>query len=80
MGILLVYDVADESPFNNIRNWIRNIKQHASNNVNKILVSNKDDMDESKRVVPTSRGQALTDEYGIKFFETVSSDCCEIKR
>ncbi|WRX24971.1 Small GTPase - like 10 [Theobroma cacao] len=81
MGILLVYDVTDESSFNNIRNWIRNIEQHASDNVNKILVGNKADMDESKRVcfflllpcahaVPTSRGQALADEYGIKFFET----------
>ncbi|KAF2300430.1 hypothetical protein GH714_013217 [Hevea brasiliensis] len=58
MGILLVYDVTDESSFNNIRNWIRNIEQHASDNVNKILA------------VPTSKGQALADEYGIKFFET----------
>ncbi|KAK8935300.1 Ras-related protein RABE1c [Platanthera zijinensis] len=73
MGILLVYDVTDESSFNNIRNWIRNIEQHASDNVNKILVGNKADMDESKRAVPTSKGQALADEYGIKFFETVSS-------
>ncbi|CAJ1933038.1 unnamed protein product [Sphenostylis stenocarpa] len=53
-----------------IGNWIRNIEQHASDNVNKILVGNKADMDESKRVVPTSKGQALADEYGIKFFET----------
>ncbi|KAF9600884.1 hypothetical protein IFM89_013791 [Coptis chinensis] len=51
-------------------NWIRNIEQHASDNVNKILVGNKADMDESKRVMPTSRGQALANEYGIKFFET----------
>ena len=36
-----------------IRNWIRNIEQHASDNVNKILVGNKADMDESKRVCPT---------------------------
>ncbi|KAL3653133.1 Ras-related protein RABE1c [Castilleja foliolosa] len=72
MGILLVYDVTDESSFNiiYIRNWIRNIEQHASDNVNKILVGNKADMDESKRAVPTSKGQALADEYGIKFFET----------
>ncbi|KAH7685688.1 Small GTPase protein, partial [Dioscorea alata] len=70
MGILFVDNVTDESSFNNIRNWIRNIEQHASDNVNKILVGNKADMDESKRVVPTSRGQALADEYGIKFFET----------
>ena len=36
--------------FPDIRNWIRNIEQHASDNVNKILVGNKADMDESKRV------------------------------
>ncbi|KAH9734873.1 ras-related protein RABE1c-like [Citrus sinensis] len=70
MGILLVYDVTDESSFNNIRNWMRNIDQHAADNVNKILVGNKADMDESKRAVPTAKGQELADEYGIKFFET----------
>ncbi|XP_050885355.1 ras-related protein RABE1c [Lathyrus oleraceus] len=70
MGILLVYDVTDKASFNNIRNWVRNIEQHASDNVNKILVGNKANMDESKRAVPTSKGQVLADEYGIKFFET----------
>eukprot|EP00899_Mesostigma_viride_P009616 jgi/Mesvir1/18656/Mv17156-RA.1 len=69
MGILLVYDVTDESSFNNVRSWIRNIEQHASDSVNKILVGNKCDM-EDKRQVPTSRGQALADEFGIQFFET----------
>lgn len=37
MGILLVYDVTDEASFNNIRNWMRNIEQHASDNVNKVV-------------------------------------------
>lgn len=35
-----------------------------------VLVGNKCDMDESKRAVPTSKGQALADEFGIRFFET----------
>ena len=35
-----------------------------------VLVGNKCDMDESKRVVPYSKGQALADEFGIQFFET----------
>eukprot|EP00270_Netrium_digitus_P007693 TRINITY_DN2258_c0_g1_i2.p1 TRINITY_DN2258_c0_g1~~TRINITY_DN2258_c0_g1_i2.p1 ORF type:complete len:178 (-),score=50.23 TRINITY_DN2258_c0_g1_i2:102-635(-) len=74
MGILLVYDVTDESSFNNIRNWMRNIEQHASDNVNKILVGNKADMDESKRAVPTARGQALADEFNIIFFEATKSN------
>lgn len=38
MGILLVYDVTDEASFNNIRNWMRNIEQHASDNVNKVYI------------------------------------------
>ncbi|KAK9824041.1 hypothetical protein WJX72_007220 [[Myrmecia] bisecta] len=70
MGILLVYDVTDDASFNNIRNWMRNIEQHASDTVNKVLVGNKSDMDESKRAVPYSKGQALADEFGIQFFET----------
>ena len=69
MGILLTYDVTDESSFNNVRNWMKNIEQHANENVNKVLIGNKCDMDE-KRVVTTARGKALADEYGIPFFET----------
>lgn len=30
-------------------------------------------MDESKRAVPTAKGQALADDYFIKFFRTVNS-------
>lgn len=69
MGILLVYDVTDEQSFQDIRNWIRNIEQHAADNVDKILVGNKCDMI-SEKLVETTRGQALADEYNIKFFET----------
>ena len=35
-----------------------------------ILVGNKCDMDESKRRVQTSEGEALAEEFGIPFFET----------
>ena len=69
MGILLVYDCTDESSFNNIRNWIRNIETHAADTVNKVLIGNKCDMLPDK-AVDTTRGQALADEYGMKFFET----------
>ncbi len=36
MGILLVYDITDTASFNNVRNWVRNIEQHAGDNVNKV--------------------------------------------
>ncbi|KXN72065.1 ras-domain-containing protein [Conidiobolus coronatus NRRL 28638] len=69
MGILLVFDVTDERSFNNIRNWIRNIEQHASENVNRILIGNKCDMTD-KKVITTEQGQALAEEFGIKYVET----------
>jgi Ras-related protein Rab-8A len=69
MGILLVYDTTDEQSFQNIRNWIRNIEQHAADNVDKILVGNKCDII-SEKVVETQRGKDLADEKGIPFFET----------
>ena len=50
LGFLLLFYRPVFSLFTDIRNWIRNIEQHASDNVNKILVGNKADMDESKRV------------------------------
>lgn len=69
MGIMLVYDVTDERSFNNIRNWIRNIDQYASEGVNKILIGNKCDNLE-RRVVDRERGAELAREYGLKFIET----------
>lgn len=70
MGILLVYDVADETTFSNVRNWMRQIEQNAAENVNRILIGNKADVDEADRKVTFAQGKALADEYGIKFFET----------
>lgn len=77
MGILLVYDVTDEKTFNNIRNWIRNIEKHATENVNKILIGNKCDMVD-KTVIDADKGQALAKEYGIKFVETSAKNSINV--
>ncbi|GJP39113.1 hypothetical protein CLOM_g23503 [Closterium sp. NIES-68] len=68
-GIVLVYDITSESSFNSIRGWIRNIEEHASESVCKILVGNKADM-EDRRVVTKDQGQQLANEFKINFFET----------
>eukprot|EP00761_Pharyngomonas_kirbyi_P012284 gb/GECH01012311.1/.p1 GENE.gb/GECH01012311.1/~~gb/GECH01012311.1/.p1 ORF type:complete len:217 (+),score=46.29 gb/GECH01012311.1/:1-651(+) len=69
MGILLCYDVTEEASFMNVRNWMKNIEQHASKNVNKILLGNKCDLVE-KKVITKEQGEQLAQEYDIKFFET----------
>ena len=43
-GIICVYDISDQNSLNNINYWITNIKQHASNTVQIILIGNKSDL------------------------------------
>merc|ERR1712023_374956 len=69
MGILLVYDVTDETSFANIRQWVKNIEANAQDNVNKILIGNKCDMTD-KKMVTYEQGESLAKEFGIQFFET----------
>jgi len=69
MGILLIYDVTDDNSFQNIRGWMRNIQQHASEGTNQILIGNKADM-KDHRVISPEAGKALADEYGMAFYET----------
>jgi len=69
MGIMLVYDITSEKSFDNIKNWIRNIEEHASAEVERMLIGNKCDM-QDKRQVTREKGEHLAMEYGIKFMET----------
>jgi GTPase SAR1 family protein len=68
MGIILVYDCTEEKSFQNISNWMKQIEQHASKDVAKVLVGNKADKD--NKVIDTDTGKQLADEYGLEFFET----------
>uniref|UniRef100_T1IC95 Uncharacterized protein n=1 Tax=Rhodnius prolixus TaxID=13249 RepID=T1IC95_RHOPR len=69
MGIMLVYDITNEKSFDNIKNWIRNIEENATMDVEKMLLGNKCELNE-KRQVSKERGEQLAIEYGIKFMET----------
>lgn len=68
-----------------IRNWIDQIKQHADDNVNMMLLGNKVDlltnepaMEELKANghthVTTQEGKQLAEEYGVEFFETSAKE------
>ncbi|MCP9260353.1 RAB8A [Dirofilaria immitis] len=69
MGIMLVYDITNEKSFDNIKNWIRNIEEHASSDVDRMIIGNKCDVEE-RRQVSRERGEQLAIEYGTKFMET----------
>lgn len=54
----VVYDVTDQESFNNVKQWLNEIKKYASDNVNKLLVGNKCDMT-SERVVSYEMGKVV---------------------
>ena len=68
-GIMLVYDITDLESFQNLNTWLIEIEKNASKNVYKILVGNKCDM-ENERKVTVEQGKEFADQYGMKFFET----------
>uniref|UniRef100_A0A0A9VV46 Ras-related protein Rab-8A n=1 Tax=Lygus hesperus TaxID=30085 RepID=A0A0A9VV46_LYGHE len=78
MGIMLVYDITNEKSFDNIKNWIRNIEENATTDVEKMLLGNKCDATE-KRVVSKEKGEQLAVEYGIKFMETSAKDSINVE-
>lgn len=69
MGIILAYDCTVEESFQNVRNWVRQIELHASQQVEKVLIGNKADQVD-KKVISTEQGAALAAEFGMSFFET----------
>ncbi|XP_052372597.1 LOW QUALITY PROTEIN: ras-related protein Rab-8B-like [Oncorhynchus keta] len=78
MGIMLVYDITNEKSFENIKNWIRNIEEHASSDVERMILGNKCDMND-KRQVSKERGEKLAIDYGIKFLETSAKSSLNVE-
>ncbi|XP_057312892.1 ras-related protein Rab-10-like [Hydractinia symbiolongicarpus] len=73
MGIMLVYDITQEKTFDNIAKWLRNIDEHASEGVERMILGNKCDM-EDKRMVNKEKGEGIAREHGIRFYETSAKD------
>ncbi|XP_010864199.1 ras-related protein Rab-8B isoform X1 [Esox lucius] len=78
MGIMLVYDICNEKSFENIKNWIRNIEEHASSDVEKMILGNKCDMTD-RRQVSRERGEKLAIDYGVKFLETSAKSSLNVE-
>ena len=69
MGIILVYDLTLNKSFTRIEKWIRNIQENAGDDVEKVLLANKCDM-ENNRLISKESGEELAMDYGMKFYET----------
>ena len=69
-GIILIYDVTNLQSYENVKNWISQIKEEANPNVLIYLAGNKIDVGEEDRVVKTEEGQKIANEFNLPFYET----------
>lgn len=68
-GVILVYDITDRQSFKDLENWLLETEKHASEDIVKILVGNKSDL-ESSRVVTYAEGKTYASNNGMEFIET----------
>ena len=67
-GVVIVFDVTNELSFNNVKKWIESIYDHADQNVCKVLVGNKIDIEDERRIT-RKEAVELAKLYNIKYFE-----------
>ena len=68
-GIILIFDVTNIKSYENIKKWINEIKEEISEKVSIVLIGNKID-NVQERKISKEQGEKLANEIGIKFFET----------
>lgn len=80
---MLVYDITQEKSFDNISKWLRNIEEHANEDVEKMILGNKCDMGD-KRTVSKDRGVSVSvfrttcfmRKYNIQLVKQNILSCC----
>jgi small GTP-binding protein len=76
-GIVLIYDVTSKRTYENIRKWLNQIKEEASNRISIILVANKIDC-EGEREVSKDEGESLAKTSGLTLFEASAKDSINV--
>jgi len=78
-GVIIVYDITDQLSFNNLKNWIQEIEQYASENFSKMIVGNKCDLT-SRRVVETEPARVFAASRGAAFMETSAKNSTNVEQ
>ena len=77
-AIIVLYDITDETSFENIKNWMIDVDKFGKQGVLKVLIGNKKDL-EKQRKVTREAGESLANKYGINFFEVSAKDNTNIE-
>jgi len=73
VGAIIVYDITNKNSFDSVPSWIQEIKENTTNKCYTMLIGNKLDQDD-KRKVSTEEGKKFAHKMGIPFFEVSAKD------
>lgn len=76
-GIIVVFDVTDQVSYNNVKQWLKEIERYACENVNKLLVGNKCDLDD-KRQVAQETAKEFAEDLQISYIETSAKNATNV--
>jgi len=77
-GVLVVYDITDRDSFENLNSWLIEIEKNANKNVYKLLIGNKSDLEE-KRKVTYQEGKDFATSNGMQFMETSAKTASKVQ-
>lgn len=69
VGALLVYDIAKHLTYENVERWLKELRDHADNNIVIMLVGNKSDL-RHLRAVPTDEARAFAGTHSMSEAES----------
>jgi len=78
-GIVVVYDITDMTSFNNVKQWMTEIRNYAREDVSRFIVGNKSDLS-AQRAVPTDTGLSFAQSQGVPFLETSAKNSDNVTR
>mmetsp|Transcript_41340 Transcript_41340/g.110617 ORF Transcript_41340/g.110617 Transcript_41340/m.110617 type:complete len:236 (+) Transcript_41340:121-828(+) len=79
VGALLVYDISKNVSFENIDRWLKELRDHADQNIVIMLVGNKCDL-RHLRAVSTEDAKAYAEQKGLSFIETSALDSTNVEQ
>ncbi|KAA8526256.1 hypothetical protein F0562_008541 [Nyssa sinensis] len=77
VGALLVYDVTRHVTFENVRRWLKELRDHTDPNIVVMLIGNKSDL-RHLVAVPTEDGKALAERESLYFMETSALEATNV--
>jgi len=78
VGALLVYDIAKHTTYENVERWLKELRDHADNNIVIMLVGNKSDL-RHLRAVPTEEARSYAERNNLSFIETSALDSTNVE-